>query len=84
MNYKELKTWAQEYNSQLLCTDKRFKNCVQVKSNRDMTNLFYDNAFVIEKYDFYIVFTEHHCYHLFHKDDYVVIMYSNVNNINMG
>ncbi len=78
MNYKEMKIWAAEYDSQLECTDKRFKNSVLVQTNNVGSIMFYKSAFSILKDDFYIVFTEHDNFHVLHKEDYVVNMYKNI------
>lgn len=82
MNQQEIKIWAQNYNTKLLCTDKMFKNCVSVHTTHQTTHpdsyMFYNSAFAIIKDDFYVVFTEHEGCHVLHQYDYVVKMYRNV------
>lgn len=77
MTYATLKTWAEKYHCRILATDKRFKNCVQICSVHGGTTLFYRAAFAIKSGEFYMVFTEHEGFALYHQEDYSVRMFKN-------
>jgi len=48
----------EKYNKNLLCTDKRFRNCVSIILI-DGTSMFLTNSFVLKTKKHYIVFSEH-------------------------
>jgi hypothetical protein len=71
MNFKGLRKFAEEYDANLLATDPRFKHSVQVVWD-DGSMVLFHGAFILSvSKGWYIVFTEHHNYHIIHQDDVV-------------
>lgn len=68
MTYGEAYKLAQKYNETLLCTDPRLHNAVHVFVD-DGSTFMWQNAFLMSKDDYIIIFTEHHGFHVYHKDD---------------
>lgn len=74
--YREIRKLVEKYDEKLLATDKRFRKAVQI-IHEEGTTLFFENAFLMKKtvkYDkgetvWIIIFTEHHGFHIYHKDD---------------
>ena len=79
MSYRnQVEIWAKEYDVNLTATDPRFLNVVNIHSTCCMTNVIYDNAFTVKKQEFYIVFTEHNGFHIFHEEEYQIMMYQKI------
>lgn len=75
MIYKEVEQKAKEYDRNLFCTDKRFRNIVQVQHSDGSFFLFH-HAFYFSYGEWYLVFTEHHKYHIYHKTDVEICMFN--------
>lgn len=78
MTTKEIYELADEIDTKLSSDDERFGYSVKLMHVHDGSFQFYDNAFVMEMFDFYAIFTEHHKYFIYHVDDVRVSMYKRV------
>lgn len=68
VKYQEIDTTAKAYDHKLLATDTRFNRTVTL-SHVDGSFFKWRRAFVMERTNWIIVFTEHHGYHIYDKDD---------------
>jgi len=68
MNYQEIKTYAGEYDRKLLATDPRFRRSVLI-AHEDGSIFYIDSAFLMQKEEWILMFSEHHSYRVFHKSD---------------
>lgn len=60
---------AEEYDKGLLATDPRFRGLVIVRGEHDGSCFVYPDAFVVKKDEWYVVFTEHYGFHVYHSED---------------
>lgn len=67
-SYDEVKRLAKEIDVSLKATDKRFRNSVKLVTDEG-TVLLYENAFLLKKENWLLLFTEHHGYNVFCEDD---------------
>jgi hypothetical protein len=66
---KEMHKLASKLDTKLKCSDKRFDNCVRL-DHKDGSSFFFHRAFVLEyKNIAFVVFTEHHGYKAFMRDE---------------
>jgi hypothetical protein len=68
--YREIEEFVRAYDKKLLATDPRFRKSVAL-IHEEGTTLFFNYAFLMKKEDWIIAFTEHHKYHIYHKDDLI-------------
>lgn len=68
VKYQEIDVTAKAYDHKLLATDTRFSRTVTL-SHTDGSFFKWKRAFVMERMNWIIVFTEHHGYHIYDKDD---------------
>lgn len=84
VDLKKIRKFVEQYDAKLLATDKRFRKAVHV-IHEEGTTMFFENAFLMKKTvkippeklsrigpdeDIWIIiFTEHHGFHIYHKDD---------------
>lgn len=71
MNRKSAEDAAREYDKNLKCTDFYYDECVLVKHD-DFTQCMFFSAFPLDYGPYILVFTEHHGYHVYHKDETLV------------
>lgn len=71
MNHQEAMDAAGKYDDELLATDPRFNHRVFLV-HRDGSVLLFGSAFLIEQDEWVSVFTEHHSYFVYHKEDLVL------------
>lgn len=74
--YREIRDLAQAYDAGITADDPRLRGSVIVREQHGMGFLFYEDAFVVRKDEWFCVFTEHHGFHVYHRDDYDVTAYS--------
>ncbi len=72
---REIYALAEAHDKELLATDPRLRGTVIVREQHGMGFLFYEDAFVVSKGEWYCVFTEHHGFHVYHSEDYDVAAY---------
>lgn len=68
MNYADIKEKAKAYDGMLLAADPRFSNDVWV-NHEDGSFFLWKKAFIMQKDNWILVFTEHFGYHIFDKSD---------------
>lgn len=68
VDYKAAELFAKEYDAKLLATDPRFNGAVHVIAE-DGSVFFFLDAFVLRYEWFYLVFTEHHGYHVYSAEE---------------
>ena len=77
---RQVNQLAEEYDKNLLATDPRLRGLVVVKGQHDGSSFVFPDAFAVKKEDergpWYVVFTEHYGYHVFHAEDHDVFCYS--------
>lgn len=67
---------AEKFNKSLKSDDSRFSGIVIVHSLNDFSSFTFSDAFAVYYKDFYIIFTEHYGFHLYHEEDASVVMYT--------
>ena len=67
---------AEKYNKTLRADDPRFSGIVVVHSLNDFSSFTFTEAFAMYYGEFYIVFTEHYGFHLYHEEDASAVMYT--------
>ena len=65
---KQVRAIAASYDVGVRADDKRLRGSVQI-IHEEGTVLFYNYAFVMKFYDWFVVFTEHHGHHVYHESD---------------
>lgn len=70
--YKETKEFAAKYHKDLLATDPRFRLGVQIK-HTDGSIFKWARAFYLEEDYFVMVFTEHHGFYVYYREDLISI-----------
>jgi len=75
IDMKEAYAVAEKYDKKLKATDPRFRGIVIVHSLNDFSSFTFSEAFAMSYKEFYIVFTEHYGFHLYHEDDASVVMF---------
>lgn len=66
---KKIQKRAQNYDATLRADDKRFQRSVTM-IHEDGTTLNFQSAFLMTvDQEWIVVFTEHHSYHVYHKED---------------
>jgi hypothetical protein len=78
MTYREAKEYADKYDASLLATDPRFRRSVLL-IHEDGSIFHINSAFLMQKDEWLFVFSEHHSYRVFGKDD--LLSYSEMNRI---
>ena len=68
MAMKQALMKAAELDEKLTVEDFAHKTCVLIE-HTDGSRLFYTNALLIKEGEFWMVFTEHHGYQVFHDED---------------
>ena len=68
MDYRQAKTIAEAYDKTVKASDPRLRNCVYL-IHEEKTTLFYRFAFAMKLDDYYVIFTEHHSFHVYHESD---------------
>jgi hypothetical protein len=64
---------AKAYDTKLRADDPRFRNAVMV-IHEDGTVLHFEWAFVLKLQNWYVIFTEHHRWHIYSENDVQVFM----------
>jgi hypothetical protein len=88
MNNKEAQQLLNKIGEQLALIGKAGKmvfgdDSVAVNIDHDDgTKLFYTNALVLHKEEYWLIFTEHNLYHTFHEEDVQVSVYKRLYNDN--
>ena len=59
---------AKDIEAYLQATDPRFRRALNIVFD-DGTSLLFQDAFIVEWKEYYLIFTEHHRFHVYHKDD---------------
>lgn len=75
VTYKTAYRVATKIDSKLTAYDFSSYKWVRIK-HREGTDLLYRHAFLKKWKEYYLVFTEHHGYHVFHEDDVVCYQYT--------
>lgn len=73
----EMFSIAAEIDSKLLHDDERFCGSVKIE-HCEGTFLFFDGAFAIKDDVWWLIFTEHHGYHVHHEDEVTVSQYERI------
>jgi hypothetical protein len=74
MTISEAESRASEIDQSLLATDPRFERAVKV-IHVEGTNLLFMHAFAVRWHDWYLIFTEHHRFFVYHEDDVEIIQF---------
>lgn len=64
---------AKAYDIRLRADDPRFRNGVMVM-HEEGTVLYFEWAFAIKLHNWYVIFTEHHRWHVYDEDDVQIFM----------
>lgn len=72
ISYKKLLEEAAEYDKSLKATDKRLQGYVHLV-HQDGSTFYWASAFLLTTGDFWVIFTEHHGFHVYHKDDVLLV-----------
>lgn len=75
VNMKKVHEIAEKYDKNLKATDFSGSSIVAVHSLVDMSSFIFSEAFAMSYKDYYIVFTEHYGFHIYHEDEHSVVMY---------
>lgn len=73
---KKIHAIAEAYDKTLKATDPRFSGIVVVHSLNDFSSFTFSEAFALYYDAWYIVFTEHYGFHLYHEEDASVCMFT--------
>lgn len=73
LTFDQIQAFAKRYDSELLATDPRLRNAVMVITEEGSV-LCFEYAFCVLINHWYVIFTEHHRYHLYHNTDAQVFM----------
>jgi hypothetical protein len=69
----DVDAYVRAFDRTIIATDPRLRNAVTI-IHEEGTILHFEWAFAIKLKDWYVVFTEHHRYYIYHEDDVDVIM----------
>ena len=78
MTIKEAYKIAEEFNKKILATDERLKQSVALYFDEGSFQ-FINNAFAAKQEEYWMIFTEHHGFSVYHEDDIMVATYKRIN-----